>query len=110
MYGHMQTSEQKTIVPRREGESIWLRAASEGGLPLHPVGEFNFQVLGSERAVGQAMFDELVAYAAAKSGDIVIICRASSSNALPRCTWGLADRSGSRASPVRSAHRRQGVL
>jgi 6-phosphogluconolactonase/glucosamine-6-phosphate isomerase/deaminase len=73
MYGHMQTSEQKTIVPRREGESIWLRAASEGGLPLHPVGEFNFQVLGSERAVGQAMFDELVAYAAAKSGDIVII-------------------------------------
>lgn len=69
----MQTSEQKTIAPRRSGDNVWLKAAFAAELPLHVVGPFNFEILENEQAVGQAMFDELVRYAADKNGDIVMI-------------------------------------
>lgn len=69
----MQTSEQKTIAPRRSGDNVWLVAASATRLPLHVVDPFNFEILENEKAVGQAMFDELVRYAGGKSGDIVMI-------------------------------------
>ena len=42
-------------------------------MPAAPGGDFPFEVLETEEAVGRAMFDELVAYAQQKSGDIVII-------------------------------------
>ena len=69
----MQTSEQKTIEPRRIGDSTWLRLTASGELPLSPVPAYEFQVLESEELVGQAMFDELVRYADEKEGDIVIV-------------------------------------
>lgn len=69
----MQTSEQKTIRARRSGENTWLQSTSSGKLPLSPIGKFEFHVLENEELVGQAMFDELVNYAAEKPGDIVIL-------------------------------------
>jgi 6-phosphogluconolactonase/glucosamine-6-phosphate isomerase/deaminase len=42
-------------------------------LPTGVIPEFKYNVLDSEQAVGQAMFDELMDYAAEKSGDVVIV-------------------------------------
>lgn len=69
----MQTSEQKTIRARRSGENTWLESTTSRKLPLSPIGKFEFRVLETEELVGQAMFDELVNYAAEKPGDIVIL-------------------------------------
>jgi 6-phosphogluconolactonase/glucosamine-6-phosphate isomerase/deaminase len=69
----MQTSEQKTIQARTSGENTWLQFASASKLPSVPTTPFEFHVLENERAVGQAMFDELVGYAGRKNGDIVIV-------------------------------------
>lgn len=69
----MRTSEQKTIHRRRQGDNIWLESSKAGELPLAPVGEFAYNVLESEDAVGRAMFGELVKYSNKKSGDIVMI-------------------------------------
>ena len=69
----MQTSEQKTIRAIRSGENTWLQSTASGKLPLSPVGKFAFRILETEGLVGQAMFDELVSYAAKKPGDIVIL-------------------------------------
>jgi len=69
----MQTSERKTIERRRAGNNVWLRSAASPELPIQPVDPFEFQVLETEQAVGQAMLDELIAYASETAGDIVII-------------------------------------
>lgn len=64
----------KMIVDRRVSENnIWLRLPG-ASRPRFEVGEtFRYNVLESEMAVGQAMLDELVAYADEKAGDITII-------------------------------------
>ncbi len=69
----MKTSEKRIINRRAAGGNIWLELSSEN-LSL-PTGfeEFKYEILETENAVGQAMFDELAAYAREKSGDIVII-------------------------------------
>ena len=69
----MQTSEQKIIRRRKTDENIWLEYSAKGVVPYAPVSPFKYQVLESEGLVGQAMFDELVQYAASKDGDIVIV-------------------------------------
>jgi len=69
----MQTSEQKSITARRSGENTWLQSAGGAELPTSPVPAYKYNVLDSEESVGQAMFDELVSYAEAKDGDIVMI-------------------------------------
>ncbi len=69
----MQTSEQKTIRLHSRGENFWLRSPAHSSLPLAPVNKFEFEIKDSEQAVGQAMFDELVAYSREKPGDIVMI-------------------------------------
>lgn len=67
----MQTSEQKTINRRAESDRIWLE---KSGVEFSPVNKpFSFDVLDSEEAVGQAMFDELQTYADSAPGDITII-------------------------------------
>ena len=87
----MQTSEQKTIAPRRSGDNVWLKAASAAELPLHVVGPFNFEIFVNEQAVGQAMFDELVQYAGNKNGDIVMILLGGrGAQAMYRIIAGLA--------------------
>jgi 6-phosphogluconolactonase/glucosamine-6-phosphate isomerase/deaminase len=42
-------------------------------LPTAEIRDFDFQVVETEEMVGQAMFDELVKYASAKDGDVVIV-------------------------------------
>ena len=69
----MQTSEGKNIEVRQKGENAWLRAARSSEFPSHPVGPFPFRILENEDAVGHAMFEELVNYAAGKDGDIVVV-------------------------------------
>jgi 6-phosphogluconolactonase/glucosamine-6-phosphate isomerase/deaminase len=69
----MQTSEQKTMRARREGDTVWLESATPVDLSAAPVGDFEYRVLDGEEAVGRAMLDELLRYAARKSGDIVLV-------------------------------------
>jgi 6-phosphogluconolactonase/glucosamine-6-phosphate isomerase/deaminase len=69
----MQTSEQKSIKARRSGENAWLQSAGGADLPISPVTAFEYNILASEEAVGQAMFDELVSYSDSKDGDIVMV-------------------------------------
>jgi 6-phosphogluconolactonase/glucosamine-6-phosphate isomerase/deaminase len=69
----MMTSPVKMINRRAAGNNVWLEY-SGAGVDLAPGADaYPFDVLGSEAAVGQAMFDELVAYSKQKDGDIVII-------------------------------------
>jgi 6-phosphogluconolactonase/glucosamine-6-phosphate isomerase/deaminase len=58
---------------RTAGSNVWLENPRAGTLPAAPGGDFPFEVLETEEAVGRAMFDELATYAQQKSGDIVII-------------------------------------
>jgi len=68
----MQPTEQKTIARRQTGLNIWL-AKSAIEPVTSPVDPFFYNVIDSEQAVGQAMFDELVRYTSANSGPIVIV-------------------------------------
>lgn len=69
------SSAKKAMNRREAGNNVWLGyddAAGFAGLTgRKPF--FEFEVLESEEAVGQAMLDELIAYAKTKTGDIVII-------------------------------------
>lgn len=69
----MGTSPKKSIERRQSGNNVWLSLAAADDLRDRPTGEFAYQVLDSEEAVGLAMFDELVAYSREKEGDITII-------------------------------------
>jgi 6-phosphogluconolactonase/glucosamine-6-phosphate isomerase/deaminase len=70
-----QNSAKKIINRREAGNNVWLGYARATDLKSFgnrkPV--FEFEVLESEEAVGQAMLDELVSYSKTKTGDIVII-------------------------------------
>ena len=66
---------QQFNINRREtaGGNVWLGySENKSELPkIYP--NYEYEVLETEAAVGQAMFDELAAYAAENSGDIVIV-------------------------------------
>lgn len=69
----MKTSTKKIIDRRIAGNNLWLgfpRGESEIK-PAPP--EFAYNVLETEAAVGQAMFDELVTYSEENAGDITIV-------------------------------------
>lgn len=57
---------------RAAGNNIWLTVPVSRD-QLVPPQPFVYNVLDSEEAVGQAMFDELIAYAAEKPGDITMV-------------------------------------
>ncbi|MDQ3800954.1 MAG: hypothetical protein M3384_16145 [Acidobacteriota bacterium] len=66
----------KKIINRREaGNNVWLGYTGDTDLKsfINPKPVFEFEVLESEEAVGQAMLDELISYSKTKTGDIVII-------------------------------------
>jgi 6-phosphogluconolactonase/glucosamine-6-phosphate isomerase/deaminase len=68
----MQTAEQRTISKRVSGDRTWISTGAP--TEFRPENrKFEFEVLENEEAVGQAMFDELVSYAATKEGDISIV-------------------------------------
>lgn len=69
----MKAEEKKKINRRIADGNLWL-GFSEGEAELpKPLPEYNYKVLETEDAVGQAMFDELTKYAAENEGDVVII-------------------------------------
>ena len=69
----MKAEEKKKINRRLADGNLWLGfSEEETKLPI-AAPEYKYTVLETEEAVGQAMLDELVRYAAEKSGDIVII-------------------------------------
>jgi 6-phosphogluconolactonase/glucosamine-6-phosphate isomerase/deaminase len=68
----MQTAEQRTISKRVSGDRTWISTGAP--TKFRPENrKFEFEVLEIEEAVGRAMFDELVSYAANKDGDISIV-------------------------------------
>ncbi|HRI02294.1 MAG TPA: hypothetical protein PLL77_01015 [Pyrinomonadaceae bacterium] len=69
----MQTSAEKIIVRRVAGNNIWLGFSRPATALRAVAGEFMYNVLESEDAVGRAMLDELTAYADEKSGDITMV-------------------------------------
>ena len=69
----MIATEKKTMNRRVAGGNVWL-GYSEGKMSLPGnFPNYGYDILETEEAVGQAMFDELVRYAGEKTGDIVII-------------------------------------
>ena len=69
----MQISAEKIIVRRVAGNNIWLGVSRVATAPHVAAGEFKYNVLESEDAVGQAMLAELTAYANEKPGDITMV-------------------------------------
>ena len=69
----MKVSAEKNYRHSAAAGNIWFESA-DGEINFAPDGSaFNYEVLETEEAVGQAMFEELVAYSKEKSGDIVIV-------------------------------------
>lgn len=69
----MKSSAKKSIARRASGKNVWLEYSGVEIQPAQAAKNFEYEVLETEEAVGQAMFDELVAYSKEKPGDIVII-------------------------------------
>lgn len=68
----MKTSEQRVLERRETGHNVWLASTA----PIEPEptkADYNFKVLDSEEVVGTTMLNELLAYAAGKSGDVNIV-------------------------------------
>lgn len=68
----MKTSEQRVLDRRETGQNVWLESTAPNE-PTPADAEYDFTTLNSEEAVGAAMLDELLSYAASKSGDINIV-------------------------------------
>jgi 6-phosphogluconolactonase/glucosamine-6-phosphate isomerase/deaminase len=69
----MAAGEQSAVSKRVSGDKVWigdLGPRSSFTFECHP---FKFEVLDTEEAVGQAMYDELVDYAGKKEGDVSIV-------------------------------------
>ncbi len=67
----MQTSEKRSFEKRVVDDRIWLSSDRPAFAPANT--PYKYEVLDSEEAVGQAMFDELVSFAAAKDGDVTMV-------------------------------------
>src|SRR5947208_1993129 len=64
---------QKTIERRTKDQNVWLGYADNSAKKNFNRDPFNYEILPTESAVGQAMFDELITYSESKTGDIVIV-------------------------------------
>ena len=69
----MKTSAKKIVNRRLAGNNVWLGIRNVAESPNAHSDDFRYKVLESEDSVGRAMFDELVAYAEEKSGDVTMI-------------------------------------
>jgi 6-phosphogluconolactonase/glucosamine-6-phosphate isomerase/deaminase len=69
----VQSIARKNIARRIAGNNIWLEYSDGDAKIPQARSAFNYEVLASEEAVGQAMFEELIAYSKTKNGDIVIL-------------------------------------
>ena len=69
----VKTAAQKIVKRRVAGNNVWL-GFPNADAELRPRElDFKYNVVESEDAVGQAMFDELIAYADEKPGDITMV-------------------------------------
>ena len=68
----MKTSEQRVLERREIGQNVWLESAVQRE-PVATPAAYDFRLLDSEEAVGEAMLDELLDFASSKSGDINIV-------------------------------------
>lgn len=69
----MEPVPKKLVNPRLSGDNVWLHLQPSAGVEPTTVPEFVYNILDTEEAVGQAMFDELKAYADERPGDITIV-------------------------------------
>jgi 6-phosphogluconolactonase/glucosamine-6-phosphate isomerase/deaminase len=69
----VKTSEQKVMNRRVVGDNVWLSLSGDKMSLPKKIPIYDYEVLETEEAVGQAMFDELLAYSGEKPGDIVIV-------------------------------------
>ncbi len=69
----METGAKLMVDRRAAGNNVWLRFPHAASVVTTHDKPFSYNVLDDEPAVGQAMLDELVAYAEEKSGDITIV-------------------------------------
>ncbi|MGC2234990.1 MAG: hypothetical protein WA584_02345 [Pyrinomonadaceae bacterium] len=69
----MKSSAKKSIARRASDKNVWLEYSGVEIPSAQGAENFEYEVLETEEAVGQAMFDELVDYSKNKPGDIVII-------------------------------------
>jgi 6-phosphogluconolactonase/glucosamine-6-phosphate isomerase/deaminase len=69
----MKPSAQLAIDRRKVGGNVWLGRPNDAEINVANSDKYTYKVLESEDAVGQAMFDELIAFSNEKSGDIVIV-------------------------------------
>jgi 6-phosphogluconolactonase/glucosamine-6-phosphate isomerase/deaminase len=69
------SNQSKNIKRRVAGNNVWLEHSSFGGeeFLVSPVKEFQPEVLKSEEAIGEALFEELKAVAEAKTGDVTLV-------------------------------------
>jgi len=88
----VQTSAKKIVERRVAGNNIWLRFSGPDAEHKRSIGPFKYDVLESEAAVGQAMFDELLAYADKKEGDITLVLLGGrGAQAMYKLVRGLAE-------------------
>lgn len=69
----MKAAKYHTMRRREAGNNLWLELSKTPLDDFDTSGEFQFDVLETEAAVGEAMFHELVEYADLKQGDITIV-------------------------------------
>jgi len=88
----VQTSAKKIVERRAAGNNIWLSFSGTDTEVAPSVSAFNYNVLDSEDAVGQAMFDEIVLYADENPGDITLVLLGGrGAQAMYRIIQGLAE-------------------
>jgi len=88
----VQTSAKKIVERRAAGNNIWLSFSGTDTEVAPNVSAFNYNVLDSEDAVGQAMFDEIVLYADENPGDITLVLLGGrGAQAMYRIIQGLAE-------------------
>jgi len=88
----VQTSAKKIVERRAAGNNIWLSFSGTDLVVAPNVSAFNYNVLDSEDAVGQAMFDEIVLYADENPGDITLVLLGGrGAQAMYRIIQGLAE-------------------
>ncbi len=69
----VQSIAKKNINHRIAGKNTWLGYRADGAKITPGLSAFEYKVLPTEDAVGQSMFDELIAYSKEKTGDITIL-------------------------------------
>ena len=69
----VQSIAKKNINRRIAGNNVWLGYRADGPKIASDLSAFKYEVLPTEDKVGQAMFDELIAYSNEKAGDITLV-------------------------------------